>query len=268
MNHWAGQSVGFGSESQAVLSRSPSAKLIVFVHGYTGKAVKTWEDFDSILPQDPFFKGYDLLFYGYPGFRSNVIASAALLSETLEDIFRDPKCLVPNLGIYNQRSQFQKYDEITLVGHSLGSLLIRWALVMAYKDPQIGWKNANPRFLLFAPAHSGNLVETALGELRSSVSWISLVGTALGLLSPFLKELAPGSPVIQALQMEVAEVGHPNLRPKRVVVAELDQVVSNLPFPGDPMPVAIRGKGHVDICKPESQNNNYMRPIDILRGIL
>jgi hypothetical protein len=86
------------------------------------------------------------------------------------------------------------------------------------------------------------------------------------LLSPFLKELAPKSAVIEELMKQVAQSGKATLRPKRVVVAELDLVVSNLPFPGDPMPVAIRGKGHVDVCKPDAKQ--YMRPVEILREAL
>lgn len=268
MNHWSGQPVPYGVDSQVFLSREPEGKLLVFVHGYTGKAVKTWEEFDSLIPQDDFFKGYDVLFYGYPGFRSNVIAGAALLCEMLEELHGNPGLLIQSLGIGNSRPKLTSYAQITLVGHSLGSLLIRWALVIASKEKGMGWKKADPRFVLFAPAHSGNLLETALGELQSSVSWISMAGAALGILSPFLKELAPGSPVLLGLREEVKQEssGDVNFFARKVVIAELDQVVSNLPFPGDPMPIAMRGKGHIDVCKPEA--GAYERPLEILKEVL
>jgi hypothetical protein len=40
------------------------------------------------------------------------------------------------------------------------------------------------------------------------------------------------------------------LRANRVVVAEHEIVVSNLPFPGDPCPDALRDTDHVSVCKP------------------
>jgi hypothetical protein len=230
--------------------------------------VKTWEEFDSLIPQDDFFKGYDVLFYGYPGFRSNVIAGAALLCEMLEEVYRNPGVLIQNLGIGNSRPKLGRYGQITLVGHSLGSLLIRWALVIASKEAAMGWKMADPKFVLFAPAHSGNLLETALGELKSSVAFLSMAGAAVGILSPFLKELAPGSPVLLGLreEMKAGATTGVDFFARKVVIAELDQVVSNLPFPGDPMPIAMRGKGHIDVCKPEA--GAYERPMEILKEVL
>jgi hypothetical protein len=268
MNHWSGQPVPYGVDSQVFLSREPEGKLLVFVHGYTGKAVKTWEEFDSLIPQDDFFKGYDVLFYGYPGFRSNVIAGAALLCEMLEAIYGNPEMLIQNPRIANSRPKLARYDQIGLVGHSLGSLLIRWALVIASKEKGMGWKKADPRFVLFAPAHSGNLLETALEELRSSWAFGSMAGAVLGISSPFLNELAPGSAVLLGLQEAVKQEGNSSLNffAHKVVIAELDQVVSNLPFPGDPMPIAIRGKGHIDVCKPKAKT--YERPLEILKEVL
>lgn len=251
-----------GIESQVILSRAPAGRLIVFVHGYTGKAVGTWEDFDTILPAEADLKDCDFLFYGYPGFSSNVVASAALLYQDLDAIFHEPRTIVQDVGILTRRP-IVPFQKVLLVGHSLGSLLIRWALLMAHQDSKT-WLNS-VKFVLFAPAHSGNLLDTAAEELKSASSWLSFGTGATALMSPFLKELSPGSAVIEKLKEGVLQSGSTALRAVKVVIAELDKVVSNLPFPGDPVPIGVRDKGHISVCKP---GTGYDLPVRIVKESL
>ena len=75
------------SDVRAFFSVNPTGKAILFIHGYTGDALKTWTDFPALLPQNPKFAGHDLFFYGYDGLRAPVGSSASLFRQFLEKLF-------------------------------------------------------------------------------------------------------------------------------------------------------------------------------------
>jgi pimeloyl-ACP methyl ester carboxylesterase len=69
-----------GKGTSAIWSQSPghAGKAIVFIHGYGGNALKTWSEFNKLLPLEPKAADYDLIFYGYDGLYSTINSRACL----------------------------------------------------------------------------------------------------------------------------------------------------------------------------------------------
>src|SRR5215471_9605979 len=114
------------SKVQAIFAVRPSRKAILFIHGYTGDALKTWKDFPALLPQNPKFAGHDLLFYGYDGLRAPVGSSASLFRQFLEKLFANtPDISNRSLPPLFHRDATFGYDDLIIVAHSLGAVVTR-----------------------------------------------------------------------------------------------------------------------------------------------
>ena len=230
--------------SHIIPSKKPPKHCIVFVHGFSGSALDTWEGFNSDALQDPALDETDLVFFGYDGRKSNALAAASFFFDLLDSLLGNGAL------ISSVRPTPPAYASCVLAAHSLGALVTRWALLRAYDQKQPWLKDI--RYLLFAPAHSGGIIVDSVTDLLSSNSFLKFFGDVAKADMPLLQELRPGSPVLKALedQTRIAiNAGCTNLRARRVIIAEYEQVVSNLPFPGDPYPTAIRGAYHTSVCK-------------------
>ena len=230
--------------SHMIPSKKPPRHCIVFVHGFNGSALDTWEGFNSKALDDPALAETDLVFFGYDGLKSNALAAASFFFDLLDSL------LGKGGTISSVRPNPPTYESCVLAAHSLGALVTRWALLRAYQQNQ-DWL-PNIRFLLFAPAHSGGIIVDSITDLLGSNPFTELLGNAAKAGMPLLQELRPGSPLLKALedQTRVAiGAGCNALRARRVIIAEYEQVVSNLPFPGDPYPTAIRDATHTSVCK-------------------
>ena len=97
-------------------------------------------------------------------------------------------------------------------------------------------------------------------------SWLTLFVEAAKAKVPLVRELEPTSRILSELAERVARLqqGTTLLRASRVVVAEHEIVVSNLPFPGDPCPDALRATDHVSVCKPKLGHDRAVRFLEEL----
>lgn len=230
--------------SRIITCRTAPKHCIVFVHGFSGSAMDTWKGFDRDALADPALAEADLIFFGYDGVQSNAMAAASFLFELLDSVMTSGEL------IQNVRQTPPQYERCVIAAHSLGALVTRWALVRAYSEKS-PWLDLT-RYLLFAPAHTGGIIVDSITDLIGGNPISEFIGNAAKVQIPLLQELKPGSPVLRALEDQARaamSAGCQRLRAHRVLIAEYEQVVSNLPFPGDPFPTAIRGATHTSVCK-------------------
>lgn len=254
-------------QTRVVWARYPPKKAIVFVHGYMGSAIPTWTMFESLLPLRPKAKDYDLYFYGYNCFSASTVAEGLLLCAFLQQLHSSPMDLAKSsLPLAAGRATPFHYESVLLVGHSIGAIVCRRALLYA-RDSGYGWM-PQTTMVLFAPAHNGALVSELLKDL--GWSWLKLVIGAWRYASPLVDEVAPGSSSIRQLREETikaVKAGADYLKAAKVVIAEIERVVSNLQFkPVDPVPaVPFRGTTHTSVCKPHAA---FTYPLEQLEEVM
>src|ERR1051325_11392221 len=76
----------------------PNRTCVLFIHGFSGDATKTWSEFDRLLQTCPKFHARDIYFYGYDGLRAEMNASAALFRDFLDRFFTSTAAFV-NLSL-------------------------------------------------------------------------------------------------------------------------------------------------------------------------
>ncbi len=98
-----------------------SNQVVIFVHGFTGDPIKTWEGFPELLESEPSLSSWDICSIG---FRSNstwpdfpIIWSGNPQLDTLALRF----CTTMQLH--------QEYDQIAIIAHSMGGLIMQRALL-------------------------------------------------------------------------------------------------------------------------------------------
>jgi pimeloyl-ACP methyl ester carboxylesterase len=248
-NHYSVTSLSDG-RTQFIGCRSPAKSCVLFVHGFNGDALDTWRGFDTLALQREELKETDLVFFGYDGLRSNALASSSFLFELIDDLMSGGSVL------RRVKASAPKYDRCVIAAHSLGAVVTRWVLLRAYQQ-KCPWLD-KVRYLLFAPAHCGGIVVDSVTELLGATAITKFLGGVTKAKLPLLNELAPGSVILKALEEQTraaVAAGCEALRAKRVIIAEYEEVVSNLPFAGDPFPTAIRNARHTTVCKPDDFQN-------------
>ena len=253
---------------QVLYSVDPKRKAVLFIHGFSGDAVNTWSDFHLLMPQSDKCAGYDLFFYGYDGLRADMIASASLFRDFLDRLFANASQTAnDNLPPAAQRKADFGYDELVIVGHSLGAVLTRRALLDATKLG-LEW-TSRIKLLLFAPAHKGASVRKLAMETVSAIPFLKWFAGPAQYLSPLINQLAPDSDELKSLLSETllacAEGKNTHLIAKIVVLAEYEKVVTNQTFGNDPPGVAIPGASHTSVCKPRAA---FLEPFALLEKFL
>lgn len=118
-------------------------KFIVFVHGLGGKIDKTWGNFPQYIIDDPDIE-HQVIEYGYtsPNFITQFFKSAPTILNIANGLLTDIKarCDLAN-------------DEIILVGHSMGGLVIKRLLVRLSK---LGTKHNIKKVCFFDVPHGGS----------------------------------------------------------------------------------------------------------------
>ena len=102
------------------------ARLIVFVHGFNGKAVKTWHEFAYSGDVSEWWQQADMLFIGYDSLSEHPSDTAAWIRDRLGVFFPGglPEYLRKSDVVLRERAT-DPYRELYLVGHSLGGVVIR-----------------------------------------------------------------------------------------------------------------------------------------------
>ncbi len=255
------------SDAFVIPSVVTASKAVIFVHGYGGDPAKTWAEFHGLAPTSPDFVNVDLYFYGYDGLRSELTASAGLFRGFLRRLGTAPGTLINQTlpQLLRRPSDFE-YTKIVIAGHSLGAVLARRALVDLTKSGE-SWVS-RVSLALFAPAHMGATI-SELAKIVSSANAIFAIFTASAKFkSPLISQLSPNSAELALLRAEVSELtrrGNAHLLAEKVVIAQFENVVSNVGFPGDPDAYPVEGHDHKTVCKP---TRSYSVPLDIVRACL
>jgi pimeloyl-ACP methyl ester carboxylesterase len=262
MNHFSERKLKPNNDtdrSWVIWSRHEPIGAVVFVHGFRGQATSTWTSFESLLPPRGKAKHYDIFFYGYNCFSSDTTVQGRLFCDFLHELCTSPDRLAKDsLPTAAAREREFRYERVLLVGHSIGAIVCRRALLYARKLGR-DWM-PNTSMILFAPADHGARV----GLLKDlpDWSWLYLIKTALRYVSPLVDEVEPSSESIRRLQQDSSDAikdGAKYLIANKVILAEMEHVIDNQRFVQDPVPIPIPGTTHTTVCKPRP---DFTQPID------
>ena len=248
------------SGTQAVLFASPEppARLLIFVHGWGGHVMKTWDWHHSWLHSTTAVPdAFDALWYGFDSRRRSASESTENLAHFIGAFMADPnKGLATALGSLATK-RATDYRSIVIFCHSLGAPVVRAALIRLWHSrPEAGSWLAKVRLVLFAPAHSGAKVIDTLGTLASLFRASGPVLKLSTLLSPSLKDLESGSAFLKSLASETDALYNAQACPRSALIpasiywAPNDPIVFNRPFYlKDPVAIQVDDTTHESICK-------------------
>jgi pimeloyl-ACP methyl ester carboxylesterase len=267
-NHYISGDIRTAKKMRTYWAVKPEGTAIIFVHGWKGEAVGTWSDFERLLSSSSACRGVDLIFYTYDSLREPTLASSADLYKYLKLLFKSPLQKINKDLIHSTHRQPQfHYDRILLIGHSLGAVICRQALLRAYQSGDKWPKKTE--LVLFAPAHLGapNIISFATeiaGFLKIPILiaaaefWLPTINE-LKENSSTLKELASGT----ALALASGKANY--LRAKKVLFGKHERIVTVGNFCEDAPADFFANKGHTDVCKPKDA---FPEPLTEILGLL
>lgn len=260
--HFLPAPIPYGDRSIAYWSKESMGDMLIFVHGFGfGRNPETaWRDFPRIMTNAPQYAGHDILFFSYRGTPNNPpIAHSNELYRLLEDVFsdrRDP--LTPRVA--DIRPELRT-SSVCLIGHSLGAIVSRMALLRAFEKEK-DWRRF-VQLAFFAPAHRGARVVRAYGALVSTASFIPLAEATATHFLVLPELLNQGSDYLTSLETRVATMQSRNdgspLIPHFNLFGSKDKIVVIEDFAHDQHLDTVLGKNHISICKPRE---DYMLPVD------
>lgn len=267
--------ISLGQSSLFSPALESDGTLVVFVHGFRGRALSTWLAFPDFVEGFDGLRKADLLFYGYASRPQRMQNIAINLRSHLDAIWAD----AANLGgaVSAALAQRPKATEDTgtawarvlFVAHSLGAVVVRRALLDCCLDEtgRYGEEHWSRRsgLCLFAPAHSGANILRLIDETLSTLG--IPIAPVLKLIHPCLYDLEEDCAALAALRDDywgIPEDRRNLVNAVSVILAENDGVVDPGRFPGDPIPDQIAGKGHLDVCKPTQE---FLDPVSKLSRI-
>jgi pimeloyl-ACP methyl ester carboxylesterase len=250
------------------LSPAKATRLIVFVHGFMGDAVRSWRRFPDAAEAGEWWQESDLLFVGYDSVSDSIAGVAARLRrETPRFYPLLPDDLLEIDGTRLRPASAECYSELLLVGHSLGGVVVRLALC----DTALGWIEdgtvsvPRPPLLdaevrLFSPASAGFRAAGWLGLVQACSLW-KAVSMQLRRSSAYT-DLQPGSQLLVETRRRTEElmVTHDDqLKALRASIlwASPDNVVLAERYDSDRLDDSVDGRTHRDVCKPQ---DDYQRP--------
>jgi pimeloyl-ACP methyl ester carboxylesterase len=262
---------------------------MIFVHGFFGDAWSTWEDFQSLPDEDPSqqerWHKTDLYFYEYRGASNFIVKSAQDFTAFVSSVYPQP-----NEGTFsvtstitgillNDRSKpirphIQPYRKLILIGHSLGGVVLRYAVADALRrcyqqrlaDTDVPTWLRHAHLCLFAPAHRGFRPSSWKALLMKLPYWGSTLA-AVPVLWRAYSDLQPHSALIEDLQRRTKSLGieYPDTSALRARCAfgSKEDIVEPLDFDDDIELHVIEGVGHTGICKP---NHAFLEPMEFLNN--
>lgn len=206
-----------------------------------------------------------MLFVGYESMRENPSSVADRLYERLPDFYPAPFAPAMNIeGISARDDISSPYEELILVGHSLGGLIIRIALADAAQK----WVYSSPgtarspllsgQTRLFSPASAGFQPSGWLGLFKAGALW---EGIEMFLrTSPAYSELQPDSLTIRDTKHRTEslfEMTGISALQASILWANPDNVVLTGWYATDRFRDSAHGQSHSTVCKPHA---GYQRP--------
>lgn len=229
---------------------SPNEKgLIVFVHGF-GSSAKCWDPLLSLLNQDPKIKAMFLFAcFEYPTkwFNFNPLRRIPRIREIahgLEGFLADKK--------------YSNYEEVTLVGHSQGGLVIQAFLVRKLEDGMAEHLERIRQVLLVATPNLGSTLFSTFRKVASIIS-ANPQERALRVLNPEITDIRAriNEKIINAARKSATEWPVPI----QAFVGNEDGVVPEASARGPFYNVASLDGDHFSIISPTSHDDPRYRTL-------
>jgi pimeloyl-ACP methyl ester carboxylesterase len=238
-------------------SSQPVRRLVVFVHGFNGRAVGSWMNFPEVGQDREWWVNSDLLFVAYRSTKENITGVAHELRRRLPRYYPSPFAQAMVFESRIARADAAEYEELVVVGHSLGGLIVRRALCdEAQQWVESGQQSPRPKLLdatvrLFSPASEGFRAAGLLGLLQASTPWASI--EMFLRRSSAYTDLQPGSPTLVATRRRTEDLvrrsGFDGLK-AHIVWANPDNIVLTERYDTDWVDNSWNGTTHGSVCKP------------------
>jgi tetratricopeptide (TPR) repeat protein len=115
-------------------------KLIVFVHGFNSNKGSAWGKFPELLKSDPDLDEYNIHLFGYPTQRCRQVNDIRDEGEYLASLLKET---------------LPSYESITLVGHSMGGLVILHSLLTLERNYYSLLTDADVKVMTFGTPYFG-----------------------------------------------------------------------------------------------------------------
>jgi hypothetical protein len=253
------------------LSREPPERLVVFVHGFLGKALKTWERFQMGGRFRPWWRSSDMLFVGYDSRRLSIKGMADRLRDHLPVFYPDlPSDFLEEGDVVARVPHSTGYRELILTGHSLGGVVLRRTLCDVAQrwreDLETNASALRPPLLdaqlrLFSPASAGFRPGGWMGLMRATGFWTLAIEPVLRSSTAY-SDLQQNSGALLELQKQTELIVRDDktkfgaLR-AWILWADRDEVVEPRKYADDHSDDSEPYTSHSAVCKP---NDRYVSP--------
>jgi hypothetical protein len=232
-------------------SQPEPSRLVVFVHGFNGKPVKTWRQFDQPDPNRAWWAQSDLLFVGYNSLSDSIVGVANRLRKLLPDFY-------PSNAV--EPDEPRTYQELFVLAHSLGGLIVRRAVLDSVELwLQRGKAGEKPVLVdsavrLFSPAIAGYRLAGILGVVKA-FGLINGVEVYLNKASAFI-DLEPDSYIIKSTRKGTEKLvlegaGFQSALQPAIVWASPDNIVIEGRYDTDEVDDSWDRTTHTSVCKPK-----------------
>jgi hypothetical protein len=245
------------------LTSSQPKRIVVFVHGFKGKAIKSWVEFPTAGNTRDWWRESDMLFVGYRSTSEPISTISNRLRHRLPEVFPYlPDRYLQSADCRVRDPVDHPYQELVIAGHSLGGVIVRRALAdiasLWEKEHLENPQTPVPALLqaqqrLFSPASGGVRIAGWLALLKGPDRWwaAELILSA----SPAYQELEQGSRMLEDTK-RLTERLHREHRgdlaalAARIAWAQHENIVQPEQYESDAYFDTIEGTSHRSVCKP------------------
>jgi pimeloyl-ACP methyl ester carboxylesterase len=251
---------------------------VIFVHGLLGNSVSTWWRFQRLIDEEKsrdYWSRCDLYFYRYDSFGHHVSELSERFRGFLQLVFPRPSIDSFELGVLPEIREIlapgvpveepklpERYTSLLLIGHSLGGVVIRQALVdfattWTIRSEDRTWTEPylKASVRLFSPAIRGFQPSGVRGFLYHYAATKPVVGAIFDSLAS-LRELNKDSQRLADLQVDTERFAKESPW-MTALSADLLYASTDIVYPGRyqcDLPQRTQpGQDHESICKPHSK---------------
>ncbi|MCY1327599.1 hypothetical protein D9M68_328140 [compost metagenome] len=138
MSHSVAVALPWGQGSVGYFSKQAARRLLVFVHGFGGKASATWAGTASTLATDPRAGTCDPAYFGCRSFRTQPEMSAGILRALLDEAAGASAEWNAHASRALGTAVAREYEEVLVIAHSVGALVSRRRCLMQTANGQRG----------------------------------------------------------------------------------------------------------------------------------